>query len=707
MLFHRVKSFLTQLGKPRSLTRRASSIRESAVALAVAQRRARRLGTVGLIMVGVLALNPVVGDRFAQASYDTLFRWRPDRLSPVPQEVIVVRMDDDSREELGQRREFVWDRHLHTRLMENLTRAGARGVVIDLFLADPTPDDPALVEALERQTNVVLGSRLIEQWTDDGQRVQRIDPPHPALASRATALGLMSVVAGRDGVVRRLFPGRTMADDTWVPTLGWAAALLMSENRVALHNAPLANLWLHYYGPPHRTLPSITYVDALRPESAPLLAGRIAVVGSHFDLDFPGSRKDTFPSPWGGGRYEITGVELHATAVLNLLRGEWLQRFPALVELALVTLAALCLGSCLPRLRPAVATAIGLGAGLAVAVLSIVLAWHTQRWWPWLVVTGVQVPAAIFWKWASHVLTVGHEKDLLRRSLATYLSPRLMEEIVAHPDSLRLGGEQRPLAILFTDIADFSRIAGRVEPTELVALLNEYYETAIACIHETSGTVLGILGDGLLAVWNAPVAQPDPEGRALTTARLLRQRLHPFERRAGGSPSLHTRIGLHSGLAYVGNFGSPDRFVYTAIGDAVNLASRLEGLNKILGTRALATRTFTLPLQLPHPGRSLGFFRFKGFDQGFEVLEINLESGDEPNHPSPSTPGRASVPDPFDVGLQRFGQGAFAAAIECFEAALDQRPEDGPARFYAAHCRQLLQHPVRFKGPPVIELTDK
>jgi len=181
--------------------------------------------------------------------------------------------------------------------------------------------------------------------------------------------------------------------------------------------------------------------------------------------------------------------------------------------------------------------------------------------------------------------------------------------------------------------------------------------------------VLGILGDGLFAVWKALVEQADPEQRALRAALALTERLRVFEQRAE-TPAVRTRIGLHSGVACVGNFGSANHFAYRAIGDMVNLASRLNGLNKHLGPEILVSRDFQQGLDGRHV-RTLGIFRFKGFDQAVEVFQPHGLG-------TPATPGDSRPSeDPCDRGIRLLSEGRLREALQAFQSSMTDWPHEG------------------------------
>jgi len=664
------------------------------------RQRVGWLGAIGLVTVGLLTLNPFLGQWLAQESYDLVFQTRPTQYQPIPDELVVVRMDDDSRRSLGQRRESAWDRALHARLIDALAAAGSRTVVIDLLLAEETGADDLLAQALQRHGKVVLSANLARRVIPGAGELEDREAPIPALATHAAAVGLLNVVVGRDGVARRLFPGRSdSAGAAWEPSLGWAAATLEGRNLAEQRHAPTANLWLNYYGPAH-SLPSLSYEDALKPEFAHHLQNRMVVIGAHFEVDFPGTRKDTFPTPYGAGRQEMPGLELHATGLLNLIRGEWLQRFPALTEAAFVTTFGFLLGWGLPRLRPLPGLVACLVAAAGISAVSLYTAWSFHLWWSWLVPVAIQLPAGLVWAWGAHLLLLGHEKEWFRRSLATYLPPRVVDDLVNRPETLRPGGTVRRVVILFTDITDFSRISQRTDPHHLVALLNEYYDLAIGCVHAHDGTVLGILGDGLFSVWNAPVEQSEPERLALEAATALTEKLRIFEQRGDGPP-VRTRIGLHSGEACVGNFGRADHFAYTAIGDAVNLASRLNGLNKHLGTEILVSDEFRKGLT-HQPVRPLGRFRFKGFDQAVEVFEPLPPS----QNTAPQTSDSSDNTQLCDTGIRELREGQIDRALETFRAALRARPGDRIAEFYLSRIPNLPCG-TEAENPLVIEMDSK
>jgi adenylate cyclase len=323
-----------------------------------------------------------------------------------------------------------------------------------------------------------------------------------------------------------------------------------------------------------------------------------------------------------------------------------------------------------------------------------------------------QVGVALLWAILCTSLKLYVDKQVLAESLAYNLSPACVKEILKRPDLLRPGATKQEVSVLFSDIAGFSKITGRMDPDDLFALLNKYYDAALTGIHQTDGTVLQLIGDAIFAVWNAPLPQADHHVRACRAALTLRDQLLQFDVRQQSLP-LRTRVGLHAGTASVGNLGSANRFEYSAIGDNTNLASRLEGLNKQLGTEILASRDIQKHVESTLLCRLVGHFKFKGVDRLLEVHELlgSLELAE---------PTRAWR-EAFARGLFHFQRRQFDAAEAQFKLASQLRCEstatpttacsasmdDGPSLFYLAKIEVFRKEHPSPEWNGEIELTEK
>lgn len=461
-------------------------------------------------------------------------------------------------------------------------------------------------------------------------------------------------------------------------TLAWAAATRLKPgltNRVVSRLPRLPHWWVNYYGPAG-TIRHTSNLDVAAAARSGFFRDRIVLVGMRHTIEYAAALPtghDTFKSPYGSDALHLDGVEIHATVLLNLLTDSWLEELSPWLQILLIVSVGGLLGYALPKLRPLAATGVALLAALLTVGLALGLTFGLRYWFPWLVIVAVQIPIALGWAVVYAATKAYIENQLLVRSLSLYLSPKQVQNLQRRPELLQRGGRQQTVSILFSDIASFAKIAERMDAEDLVRLLNQYYENAIACIHQTDGTVMKLIGDAIFAIWNAPEEQPDHRARAGRAALRLNEQVAAFNAQQGRLP-LKTRVGLHTGTACVGNIGSSDHFDYTAIGEAVNLANRLESLNKQLETNVLATRDFLKGLEDQFVSRMVGYFRLKGFDHVVEVHEVLAFTAEA----EASAVWRRS----FGMGLHHFVRRDFEAAERAFRDTLAARPGDGPTWYY-------------------------
>jgi adenylate cyclase len=220
--------------------------------------------------------------------------------------------------------------------------------------------------------------------------------------------------------------------------------------------------------------------------------------------------------------------------------------------------------------------------------------------------------------------TEGRQKRFIKSAFQQYLSGDVIEQMLADPKRLQLGGEKRELTMFFSDLKGFSTISESLEPAELTSLMNDVLSDVCEVIFEEGGTVDKFIGDAVVAFWNAPVPQADHAARAVRAAircqRRLAEKSDAYRARAKGIP-IHMRIGLNTGDVVVGNMGSRQRFNYTMLGDAANLASRLEGANKAFGTTIMVGETTWKQLGGSVPGREIAAVRVVGRATPVRVFE--------------------------------------------------------------------------------------
>jgi adenylate cyclase len=655
-------------------------------------------GSVGAglaIGLGWLLVGFHLGDQLKHLSYDLLFALRADMRI---EEAVIVYLDDISHQGLKQSFLEPWDRSLHAQLVERLTADGAKAVVFDIVFADPWHKgegvDERFAKALRAHGRVFLAA--LELPAAD-LRLQSTEAqlPNPVLRNAAAGWGLATLTFDADLINRQHYPGNQE-----FPSLAWAVAQALDAPVTRQPSRRLAPRWFNYYGPA-LSIPCVSYATALASNevSPSFFRDKVVFVGERPTATFTGAKREEYPTPYTALKGGFSpAVEILATAFLNLYRGDWLERFHPVVEALLLVFAGLVLGYGLALFRPLPAGGMAAAAGLVLFIVSVACCWLTRRWYAWLIVVGAQLPAAYLWSVVYNSLRTYVEKRLLEQSLALHLSPARVKQIQRQPELLRPGADKQEISILFTDIANFTRVTARMEPEDLFRLLNNYFEASLNCIHATDGTVVKLIGDGIFAIWNAPFVQPDQQERAVRAALMLRDRLVRFEAAQHSLP-LRTRAGLHTGQAFVGNVGSTTRFDYTAIGEPVNVASRLENLNKYLGTDLLATRDIQKIVEQTVASRMVGHFRFKGVERVVEVHEL-IGPADQAE---PSRPWREAFAD----ALFHFQRRAFGAAETRFRRALELKPADGPALFYLERLAEFLAHPPPDDWAGEIELKEK
>jgi adenylate cyclase len=254
---------------------------------------------------------------------------------------------------------------------------------------------------------------------------------------------------------------------------------------------------------------------------------------------------------------------------------------------------------------------------------------------------------------------------------------------LAHPEKVRLGGERRRLTLFFSDLAGFTTLSESLEPEVVVQLLNEYLSVMTEIILEEHGTVDKYEGDAIMAFWGAPLPLEDQALRACRTALQQQAALANLNQRflAKGWPRLHCRIGLHTGEAVVGNLGSAKRFDYTVIGDTVNLASRLEGLNKFYGTFIMASETTVQECQGEIEFLELDWVAVKGRETPVKVFNALALRGE-------LTPTQEQARSAFGAGLALYRQGLLGQAEQAFQQSLEYWPEYGPSLEFRQRCQE-------------------
>jgi class 3 adenylate cyclase len=396
-------------------------------------------------------------------------------------------------------------------------------------------------------------------------------------------------------------------------------------------------------------------------------------------------------------RNTISGVYVHATAVNNLIERN------ALIELDHKGAAAVAVAFSALVATGALVLA---PVGAVIAYLATALAWTAAA----MMAFGHGRVLPLFGPFiaglCAAVVTVGYrfvvsdkDKRLLRKSFALYLAPAVIERMISSNKPPELGGETRNVTVYFSDIVGFSSISENLSPTEVVAMLNEYLSAMAEIIEQHGGFIDKYIGDAIVAIFGAPLADPDHARNAVRAALRCRTRLREINRSGVGfiGHQLQHRVGLNSGEALVGNIGSRRRFNYTVVGDVVNLDSRLEGANNFFSTSIVASQTTVAFTGSAFTWRELDKIRVKGRAGAVGIFEPLAESG----LLSIEQSERAAA---YAEGLARWRVADFAAAATSFARFADCDP---PSARFLARAQRFAEHPPDSNWDQVNQLDEK
>jgi adenylate cyclase len=633
-----------------------------------------------------------LAEKFARLSYDLHFILTPATQLP---DACIIYLDERSAAALGQQ-SGVWDRRLHAQLVRHLSQEGARAIFFDVVFAGPWPEagvDEDLAGAMKEHGEVFIGAAL-ELDAGHGAHQERVIPPVPILRRAAAGWGLLAFrPIDADYGVRRIFTG---TED--IPAATWVAATKLGAPLSEPMRAGGAPRWLRYYGPAD-SFPNISYDRALIPDGLPpgYFKDRLVFVGGRSTLDVLMLGKDDFRNPYSllGGRFS-KGVEVHLTTLLNLLRGDWLRRLPAREELWLVTVLGVLMGAGLPLFRPHLAALLAFAAALGMVAFVVWLFAEHRVWFAWCIPLVIQMPVALVWALSSRYFLEERRRRALRLAFAHYLSPHMADRVAEEDFDLAPGGVMMEATIMFTDLEGFTALSEKLNnPEQMAGVLTTYFTRTTAHILENDGTVIKYLGDAVEAVWGAPLADENQAYKAALAA----WRLHQDARAECDGHLLCTRIGMSAGRVLSGNLGSAQRFDYGVIGDAVNLASRLEGLNKLLGTAILISDSLQRQLRDQFVTRCVGAFVVLGKTEACIVHELM--------GPAESTTVQ-SWQGSFGQALAAYGAGDFPGAKQLFQLTIEQRAGfDGPSAFYLRRIETSEDWAAGKPWTGVVELAGK
>jgi adenylate cyclase len=604
---------------------------------------------IALIVVLTLSVMHLTNVRFFEVleekTLDMRFQFR-GTIPPGP-ETVIAAIDEKSIKELGR---FPWPRSVWGRVVDRLTEDGAKVIVFDVFFteAENVASDDLFQDAIRRSGRVILPMvfDLIEGYQGSGftdtkldfmtssayMTVKNSDLPFSPIKAKmvlptlqrfsafAQSLAHINMVSDRDGTLRWEILAIDYHNDYYAPigleaarcflgikpedlSLDYAGAVHLGN--ITIPTDEYGRMLINYRGP-NQTFPVYAISDILdRRTPAGTFKDKIVLIGATaigiYDL-----RVTPFST-------HMAGIEKHASVVDNILRGDFIRRSETAV-LMLIFLFAIVLGIALPRL----------GAMAGVALFLVMFTGYLGFVYYLFLIKGiwfnlVYPASALLFGYTSQTayrfFTEEQRAREIRKMFSSYVSKRIVDELIRDPSKAKLGGDRKEITVLFSDIRGFTSFSEKHQPEEVVSLLNEYLGAMTNVVFEYEGTLDKFIGDAIMALWGAPVGQPDHAERACRCALTMIEKLKELQKKWAdeGKYVIDIGIGINTGGMVVGNMGAEGKKMdYTVIGDNVNLGARLESLTRQYNNHIIISESTYAKVKDIVDAKALGAVTVKG-----------------------------------------------------------------------------------------------
>lgn len=602
----------------------------------------------GLLLVAALTAlrisDPQLLRDVREGTFDQFQRLSPRPFEQMP--IKVVDIDEASLKELGQ---WPWPRDTVARLAGQIADAGSAAIAFDVLFSEPdrlsprtvaqnvTGIDPALLFRLpdndETLANMLPGRPIVlgfgisnsgsylppvkagfaylgERTLDAPPHMKAATPILPALAENASGIGHISLNPGRSSATVRTVPLLLSDGAQFYPSLALEALRIaqgastyivagadipgvITEIKVGDFIIPTTasgELWL-YFGrdDARRYISAKDLLGSSEPDTAlkATLEGSIVFIGSS-----AAALQDIRTSALGEN---VPGVSIHAQILEQVLSGKYLSRPDWTSGLEIFAIAAI--GALIVLLTVLMSPIVALVAGLLLTGCALAGSWLAATFAGILVDPVAPIVAGTVTHFAAtgfRVLVVDRERRAIRRAFGQYLSPSLLYRVEHNRDALKLGGDDKEITVMFVDVRGFTAISEQLSPSEVVRFLNTLFDALSRHVTEHDGTLDKFIGDSIMAFWNAPLDVANHPTKAANAALAMRKTLAALNDQDafgfGQTRQVRIGIGIHTGLACVGNLGAESRFNYSAVGDAVNIASRIETMCKEVGFDIVLSR---------------------------------------------------------------------------------------------------------------------
>ena len=573
------------------------------------------IGLIAGLLAALFSFFPF-GELLELKGYDIFHIFKKPALPP--EDIVIVAIDEPSFAEIGK--QWPWPRSIHAKLVDVLKKEGSSVIGFDVIFSEPSdPDEDAIfAHSLKMAGNVCLASD-IELIQRENYIQETLIEPIPVLKENSFT-GIVTIQLDRDNVVRKFYPIKEHE-------------ILFAKQVARLHIKKefdiQKNSYISYIGPPD-SFTTVSYYQALDPSvflPKNFFRGKVVIIGKSLKniVEPEKQHPDIFATPFLFSiKSRLTsGVEIQANMVADFLRGAFVTRLGRFESIILFLILGL-IGSFLQiKWRPVFSGILAFSAFTIYIGIAYAIFQANRIWIPTIsTLLPLSIPYGFFGIFA-YINTEKKRKEI-KRAFSHYLSPTVLEAVLHNPENLKLGGEKVEATILFSDIADFTKMSEMMPPEDVSRLLNHYFDEMTKIIFQYKGTVDKFIGDAVMVFWGAPLTDPDHALNACRTAIAMQERLKSLreEIKRERLPDIYIRIGINTGVVIAGNMGSSDLFSYTVLGDTVNLAQRLENANKEMGTSIIISKSVYKKVAAHVKVHPLGIIRVKGKTEEVEIYEL-------------------------------------------------------------------------------------
>ncbi len=670
-----------------------------------------RLLTTGIILTGSLVFAFLMElvpwmSQVERATYDAVFAIRPHLLPA--KDLVIVSLDESSQKELGP---LPWPRTVYAALLKKLKEGGAKMAVFDMLFDQPkdpeTGEDQAFALAIAEFGHVVLGKEISRTSDPQFAIEETIEPLEIFYKAGATG-GFVSTPSDPDTKIRRA--NWTVRGQTTLVTEAYkrytGQAVVQDGRRVRLGDfeAPAdppeeqPTFIINFAGPAH-TIPTRSIyqvLDGTIPRD--FLKDKVVFIGADLAAEnqSTGPGTDRFPTPVDVEGVLMPGVEIHANAFNTLLTRSFIRIPPPVVLWSVILFLALLTTAYCTWLRP-VPAGIATGATVLVSAFAVYFIFAQYSVWLPSVRPTVLIGLIYVGNTVAQYRMALRERAQISKAFKHYVSAEVLGELMKNPENLELGGREVEATVMFTDIAGFSKISERISPQELTRMLNQYFELLAGVIMREGGMVNKFIGDAVMAIWGVPLDNPHHAVQACLASMQIHRAMVEMA-------PVTCRIGLNTGKMIAGNMGSRERFEYTVIGDTVNLASRLEGVNKLYHTDVMISEMTEENVRDHFLLREVDSIRVVGKERPVRIFQLldSLENRGAPEHQRWS-----EMTGSFLKALDEYRRKNWLKAAALFQDHRTAFPEDDVGRIYMERCLAFVSAPPAEDWDGVFQMETK